>query len=79
MLATLATLTGLRGVRDTDPDPEIRERAGALLAGDSRHVCCVRTCRLDMGAAHVDSDAGQDSHTICRACSYVLYPDLQED
>jgi len=78
MLATLATLTGLRGVRDFDADPEIQAQAGALLKGDSRHVCCVRTCRLDMGAADVDSDTGQDSHTICRECSRTLYPDLQE-
>jgi hypothetical protein len=78
MLATLATLTGLRGVRDFDPDPEIRFLAGEALIGDSRHVCCVRTCRADMGAVDVDSDTGQDSHTICRECSRTLYPGMED-
>lgn len=73
----LATLDGLRGVAQIDPDPEIRaeaiRRADALSHIDPQRVCC--ECRAILG----QSLAARDSHCICAECSRLLYPDYQED
>lgn len=73
----VATLEGLRGVAQIDPDPEIRAaaiiQADELSHLDPKRVCAA--CRRILGP----SPAALDSHGICQACSRELYPDYQED